>query len=133
MIILTKDKDFVNFWERFGPPPKIVQLEILNSRTALVEDLLKNNKSKILSFEQSSEGLLLIHNREFEKREIPDRSEQQPPETNQLDDGFQPEARYYKFHKQEKGIKDSNSLSPRQRAEQDIANKSRVSDQEIER
>lgn len=61
LVILTKDKDFVDYWKRFGPPPKILRLEIGNSRLNNIESLIKNNKNKIIHFiNGTNDGLLLL-------------------------------------------------------------------------
>ncbi|WLQ14385.1 DUF5615 family PIN-like protein [Hahella aquimaris] len=61
LVLVTKDKDFVDYWKRFGPPPKVIRLEIGNSRLSNVEQMIINNKNKILHFISSSnDGLLML-------------------------------------------------------------------------
>jgi len=60
LAILTKDKDFVDYWKQHGPPPKIIRLEIGNSRLNNIESLMKHNKIKVLEFINSRDGLLLL-------------------------------------------------------------------------
>ena len=47
LMLVTKDKDFVDYWERFGPPPKVIKLKIGNCRISAIESLLKNNKCAV--------------------------------------------------------------------------------------
>jgi len=62
LAILTKDKDFVDYWKHDGPPPKVIRLKIGNSRLNNIEFLIKNNKTKIFEFidSNSSQELLLL-------------------------------------------------------------------------
>ncbi|MCJ8270949.1 MAG: DUF5615 family PIN-like protein [Psychrosphaera sp.] len=60
LAILTKDRDFVEFWQRFGPPPKVVHLEIGNCRLLVTESLLRNNQATIMQFLLSSQSGLQI-------------------------------------------------------------------------
>ena len=60
LMLVTKDKDFVDYWERFGPPPKVIKLKIGNCRISAIESLLKNNKDKITKFLADSDGLLVL-------------------------------------------------------------------------
>lgn len=60
LVLVTKDKDFVEYWQRFGPPPKVVKLEIGNCRINAIELLLKRNKQIITLFAGSSDGLLIL-------------------------------------------------------------------------
>ncbi|WP_422135457.1 DUF5615 family PIN-like protein [Endozoicomonas sp. ALD040] len=59
--ILTKDKDFVDFWSRFGPPPKVIHIKIGNARLPALESLISNNRSRINQFlTETNDGLLTI-------------------------------------------------------------------------
>jgi predicted nuclease of predicted toxin-antitoxin system len=61
LAILTKDKDFVEYWRRFGPPPKVVRLDICNCRVAALRARVDANRARILAFLQSpTDGLLVI-------------------------------------------------------------------------
>jgi len=60
LLLVTKDKDFVNYWKHYGPPPKVVKLNIGNCRLNKVELLLKNNKMEIVSFIGRDDGLLVL-------------------------------------------------------------------------
>lgn len=57
--IVTKDKDYIDFSGRLGHPPKVILLTIGNSRLAMLENLIKTNREKIIGFiDQNSFGLL---------------------------------------------------------------------------
>ena len=60
LALVTKDKDFVDYWKRFGPPPKVIKIEIGNCRISAIELLLKNNKEQIANFLANAEGLLVL-------------------------------------------------------------------------
>ena len=60
LALVTKDKDFVDYWKRFGPPPKVIKLEIGNCRIKAIELLLKSNKQQIIKFMAGSFGLLVL-------------------------------------------------------------------------
>ena len=60
LILITKDKDFVDYWKRFGPPPKIIKLNIGNCRIKAIELLLKKNKDQIVQFAAGNDGLLVL-------------------------------------------------------------------------
>lgn len=60
LMLVTKDKDFVDYWKRFGPPPKVIKLEIGNCRLSAIESLLKNNRDNITKFLSNSDGLLVL-------------------------------------------------------------------------
>nr|WP_269783485.1 DUF5615 family PIN-like protein [Marinibactrum halimedae] len=62
LTLLTKDKDFVDYWKRFGPPPKVIRLEIGNSRLQASEALVRNNKNLIFQFINTpQQGLLFLN------------------------------------------------------------------------
>ena len=50
LAIVTKDKDFLLFSAQHGTPPKIVFLDIRNTRVANIEKALLHNASEIQSF-----------------------------------------------------------------------------------
>ena len=60
LVLTTKDKDFVNYWKRFGPPPKLIKLNIGNCRINALELLLKVNKDQIVRFVAGNDGLLVL-------------------------------------------------------------------------
>ena len=61
MAILTKDKDFIDYWQQFGPPPKVIRLDTGNCRLSILETIIRNNHIKILQFlNNSNNGLLVI-------------------------------------------------------------------------
>ena len=61
LALLTKDKDFVDYWSRFGPPPKVIRIEIGNARLSAIEALIRNNKTIIHNFLlEKNSGLLLL-------------------------------------------------------------------------
>ena len=60
LVLVTKDKDSVNYWERFGPAPKLIKLDIGNCRINAIELLLKANKDQIDRFMSGNDGLLVL-------------------------------------------------------------------------
>ena len=60
LVLVTKDKDFVNYWERFGPPPKLIKLNIGNCRINAIKLLLEANKDQIDRFMAGNDGLLVL-------------------------------------------------------------------------
>jgi predicted nuclease of predicted toxin-antitoxin system len=60
LVLTTKDKDFVDYWKRFGPPPKIIKLNVGNCRINAIELLLKRNKDRIALFVAGNNGLLVL-------------------------------------------------------------------------
>ena len=61
LAILTKDRDFVEYWSRLGPPPKVIHIKIGNSRLAAIEGFINNNRSAINQFlTQKNSGLLTL-------------------------------------------------------------------------
>ncbi|MEP6538151.1 MAG: DUF5615 family PIN-like protein [Bryobacteraceae bacterium] len=60
--IITADSDFLDIARSHGTPPKVVQLESCNYRTAQVEDLLRRNAIWIAELEHSSRATLIIRN-----------------------------------------------------------------------
>jgi predicted nuclease of predicted toxin-antitoxin system len=62
LVVVTKDKDFVDYWKNYGPPPKVIKLNIGNCRLNKVELFLKENKKYILEFIASNDALLILNN-----------------------------------------------------------------------
>ncbi|WKD50607.1 DUF5615 family PIN-like protein [Microbulbifer spongiae] len=62
LALLTKDKDFVDYWRRFGPPPKVIRLDIGNNmQVRSIETLMKTNKRRVLEFlAEPKAGLLVL-------------------------------------------------------------------------
>lgn len=61
LAILTKDKDFVAYWRQFGPPPKVIRLDIGNCRLAALEQHVRYHHAQIIRFLQTpNTGLLII-------------------------------------------------------------------------
>jgi predicted nuclease of predicted toxin-antitoxin system len=58
--IVTADSDFLDLAGLRGAPPKVVQLENCNYRTAQVESLLRRHAIWIADLEQSSRATLII-------------------------------------------------------------------------
>jgi predicted nuclease of predicted toxin-antitoxin system len=61
MLIVTNDEDFFHLSLFKGFPPKVLLLKTGNQRCRFIEQILINNKDKILAFVESSEqGILEI-------------------------------------------------------------------------
>ena len=58
--IVTADSDFLDLAQSRGTPPKVVQLESCNYRTAQVERLLRRHAILIAELERSSRATLVI-------------------------------------------------------------------------
>lgn len=58
--IVTADSDFLELAEARGTPPKVVQLENCNYRTAQVEEFLRRHAIRIVELERSSRATLVI-------------------------------------------------------------------------
>jgi predicted nuclease of predicted toxin-antitoxin system len=58
--IITSDRDFVELVRLHGPPPKVMRIENCNVRLALIEQLLRREALRILSFVESKQSLLLL-------------------------------------------------------------------------
>jgi len=61
--IVTADSDFVHLSRTIGPPPRVIWLENCNYKTAVVEELLRQNAIRIAELEQNDRALLIIGNR----------------------------------------------------------------------
>jgi predicted nuclease of predicted toxin-antitoxin system len=60
--IVTTDSDFIRLSETLGPPPRVIRLENCNYKTAVVEELLRQNAIRIAEMEQNDRALLIIRN-----------------------------------------------------------------------
>ncbi|MBY0436464.1 MAG: DUF5615 family PIN-like protein [Cyclobacteriaceae bacterium] len=58
--IVTKDKDFYHLLNTFGPPPKIVWVNVGNRRNEEVVKILLNHIGGIREFIKSNRSLLVI-------------------------------------------------------------------------
>ena len=59
-IMMTKDRDFIDLLERFGPPPKVIWLTCGNSSNAHLKMLLSTTLSAALKIVQQGEALVEI-------------------------------------------------------------------------
>ena len=48
------------YWKQFGPPPKVIKLNIGNCRIDAIELLLISNKDQIIQFVAGNNGLLVL-------------------------------------------------------------------------
>ncbi|MGO0308726.1 DUF5615 family PIN-like protein [Endozoicomonas acroporae] len=61
LAIVTKDRDFVDYWSRLGPPPKVIHIQIGNARLAAVQSLIMDNQDCINQFlAEENSGLLCL-------------------------------------------------------------------------
>ena len=61
LAILTKDKDFIDYWKKFGPPPQVRYLNIGNCRLNALEMAIQDNRINIHQCLNSpNDGLLTI-------------------------------------------------------------------------
>ncbi|MCW7553238.1 DUF5615 family PIN-like protein [Endozoicomonas gorgoniicola] len=65
LTIVSKDKDFIEFSQQHGFPPKLIRVSVGNVRIAQLEKLLLNQRAKILEFiKYSDSGYLTISSTE---------------------------------------------------------------------
>lgn len=61
LAIVSKDWDFVDYWSRLGPPPKVIHIQIGNARLAAVQSLIMDNQDRINQFlAKENSGLLCL-------------------------------------------------------------------------
>ncbi|MFK0570395.1 DUF5615 family PIN-like protein [Endozoicomonas sp.] len=61
LAIVSKDRDFLNFSQQYGTPPKLIYLQTGNCRLVQIEQLLKDNVTVIQAFLREPErGVLQI-------------------------------------------------------------------------
>lgn len=60
--IVTADSDFLKLAVEQGGPPKVVQLENCNYRTAVAEYVLRLNAVRIAELERSEQTILTVRN-----------------------------------------------------------------------
>jgi len=58
--IVTKDGDFSGRAFLFGPPPKVVWIQLGNCSTRAVETLLRDRRKDLLAFHEDHEAGLLV-------------------------------------------------------------------------
>jgi len=58
--VISTDRDFVRLAETCGPPPKVIRIERCDYRSAIIEQLLRREASKIDVFLNSEESVLLL-------------------------------------------------------------------------
>ena len=59
-VIVSKDTDFRQLAFLYGPPPKVVWLQVGNVSTAVIEDLLRRNVVRLTEFSASETESLLV-------------------------------------------------------------------------
>ena len=59
-VLISKDNDFRQLAFFFGPPRKVVWLNVGNVSTAVIEDLLRRNAAMLTEFSQSETESLLV-------------------------------------------------------------------------
>ena len=59
-IVMTKDYDFVELLDQFGPPPQIIWIRCGNTSNAQMREILLQNFPKVLSLLQEGVPLLEI-------------------------------------------------------------------------
>ena len=62
-VVLTKDSDFVQLLERFGPPPQVLWLTCGNSSNAFLRALLADTWAHITTLLRAGEALVEISGR----------------------------------------------------------------------
>ena len=60
VILLTKDKDFADLVERFGPPPQVIWLRCGNTSEARLKEILSNHLEDALAFINAGDALIEI-------------------------------------------------------------------------
>ena len=59
-MIVSKDTDFRQLAFLYGPPPKVVWLQVGNVSTTAIEDLLRRNVVRLTEFSASETESLLV-------------------------------------------------------------------------
>jgi len=59
-VIVSKDSDFRQLSFLYGPPPKSIWLNIGNSSTSIILELLNSNQNEIARFSESAEESFLM-------------------------------------------------------------------------
>ena len=60
-VIVTKDKDYLDFSRRCGSPPKVILLTVGNCRLTILEGFLKTHRARITAFiDDQNSGLLQL-------------------------------------------------------------------------
>ncbi|MFT5366289.1 MAG: putative nuclease of putative toxin-antitoxin system [Candidatus Latescibacterota bacterium] len=59
-VVMSKDKDFLNLLERFGPPPQILWITCGNTSNAFLKVLLEKTLKKALELLEQGEQLVEI-------------------------------------------------------------------------
>lgn len=62
-VIVSKDNDFRQRSFVHGAPPKVIWLEVGNTGTDAIADVLRDNEAQIAAFERDEEASLLVLNR----------------------------------------------------------------------
>lgn len=57
---ISTDRDFVYLAERMGPPPKVIRIERCDFASSVIEQLLRQEASRIHDFLGSDQGVLLL-------------------------------------------------------------------------
>ncbi|MCA1790714.1 MAG: DUF5615 family PIN-like protein [Thioalkalivibrio sp.] len=60
VVVMTKDRDFVDLLKRLGPPPKILWVTVGNTSNAVMKDILSKALSKALEQLERGEDLVEI-------------------------------------------------------------------------
>jgi predicted nuclease of predicted toxin-antitoxin system len=60
-VVMTKDRDFLNLLDQFGPPPTIVWLTCGNTSNAALKDLLSKTLIKAMDLLSSGEQMVEIY------------------------------------------------------------------------
>ena len=59
-IVITKDRDFVQLLERFGPPPKVIWVTCGNTSNAQMREIFHQTFPEVLLLLQAGESLVEI-------------------------------------------------------------------------
>ena len=59
-VVITKDRDFVQLLEKFGPPPKLIWVTCGNTSNVQMRKILRQSFPKALSILQADEPLVEI-------------------------------------------------------------------------
>ncbi len=60
-VVLTKDRDFVQLLDRFGPPPQILWLTCGNTSNSALERILRATLTDAVALITASESMVEIH------------------------------------------------------------------------
>lgn len=60
VVVMTKDKDFINLLDRFGPPPQVIWLTCGNTSNTKLQEILSPTLTEAIALFESGERIVEI-------------------------------------------------------------------------